>query len=155
MRFGEDIDLSLRLLSNGFRTALISGAFVYHKRRSTFGQFFKQVFNSGIARVNLHLAHPGSLKIVHLLPAFFVAGMAFILVLSAIHPLLLLIPLSYSLLVFIDSLVKNGSVGVAIYSVAAAWIQLTGYGTGFLSAAWRRLILKKREFKAFEKKFYD
>ncbi|SFK54244.1 glycosyltransferase [Proteiniphilum acetatigenes] len=155
MRFGEDIDLSLRLLKNGFRTALISDAFIYHKRRSTFGQFFKQVYNSGIARINLHLAHPGSLKIVHLLPAFFVAGMALILVLSVIHPLFLLIPLSYSLLVFIDSLIKNGSVGVALYSIAAAWIQLTGYGTGFLSAVWKRLILKKGEFKAFEKKFYD
>ncbi|RNC66571.1 glycosyltransferase family 2 protein [Proteiniphilum sp. X52] len=155
MRFGEDIDLSLRLLSNGFRTALIPGAFVYHKRRSTFGQFFKQVYNSGIARINLHLAHPGSLKTVHLLPAFFVTGMTLTLILSVIHPPFLLIPLSYSLLVFIDSLIKNGSSGVALYSIAAAWIQLTGYGTGFLSALWKRLILKKGEFKAFEKNFYD
>jgi asparagine synthetase B (glutamine-hydrolysing) len=39
--------------------------------------------------------------------------------------------------------------------LAASWIQLTGYGTGFLSAVWKRLILNKGEFKAFEKKFYD
>lgn len=155
MRFGEDIDFSLRLLENDFRTALIPGAFVYHKRRSTFRQFFKQVYNSGIARVNLHLAHPGSLKAVHLLPAFFVAGMVFILILSPFHPAFLLIPLVYSLLVFIDSLMKNRSAGVALYSVAAAWIQLAGYGTGFLSAVWKRLILRKGEFKVFEKKFYD
>lgn len=155
MRFGEDIDFSLRLQKNGFRTMLIPGAFVYHKRRSTFRQFFKQVHNSGIARINLHLSHPGSLKIVHLLPALFVVGMTLSLVLSLHYPAFLLIPLCYSLLLFIDSLIKNRSTGVALYSIAAAWIQLTGYGTGFLSAVWKRLILKKGEYTTFEKKFYD
>lgn len=155
MRFGEDIDLSLRLQKHNFQVALIPDAFVYHKRRSTFRQFFKQVYNSGIARINLHLAHPGSMKIVHLLPAAFVAGMGFCLLLSLLSPIFLFIPLFYSLLVFIDSLLKNKSLKVALYSIVSAWIQLTGYGTGFLSAAWKRLILKKGEFKAFEKKFYE
>lgn len=155
MRFGEDIDFSLRLLKNGFRTALIPGAFVYHKRRSTFGQFFKQVYNSGIARINLHLAHPGSLKAVHLLPSVFVTGIVSSLLLSLFYPVFLLIPGFYSLLVFVDSLSKNKSVRVALYSVVASWIQLTGYGTGFITAVWKRLILRKGEFKAFEKKFYD
>jgi glycosyltransferase involved in cell wall biosynthesis len=155
MRFGEDIDFSLRLSENGFRTALIPEAFVYHKRRSTFRQFFKQVYNSGIARINLHLRHPGSLKAVHLLPACFIAGMVFSFAVSPFYPLFLLIPALYSAVVFIDSLTKNRSVKVALYSIAAAWIQLTGYGTGFLSAVWKRLIMKKGEFKAFEKKFYE
>ena len=154
MRFGEDIDFSLRLLNAGYKTALITDAFVYHKRRSTFRQFFKQVYNSGIARINLHLLHPGSLKLVHTLPACFVIGMASVLILSLFYPLLLLLPLAYSLIVFIDSLLINKSISVALYSIAASWIQLIGYGTGFLSAVWRRLILKKGEFKAFEKKFY-
>lgn len=155
MRFGEDIDFSLRLLKSGYKTALISDAFVFHKRRSTFRQFFKQVYNSGIARINLHLLHPGSLKVVHTLPACFVAGMAAMLLLSLIYPLVLLIPLAYSLVVFIDSLIINKSLKVALYSIGSSWIQLTSYGTGFLSAVWKRLILKKGEFKAFEKKFYD
>lgn len=155
MRFGEDIDFSLRLLKNGFKTALIPDAYVYHKRRSTFKQFFKQVYNSGIARINLHLAHPGSLKPVHSFPALFVTGMAAIFILSPLLPHLLLIPAAYSMLLFIDSLLKNRSVKVALLSIAASWIQLTGYGAGFLSAIWKRLILKKGEFKAFEKKFYN
>lgn len=155
MRFGEDIDFSLRLSEQGFRTALIPDAFVYHKRRSTFRQFFKQVYNSGIARINLHLLHPGSLKMVHMLPALFVVGMSLTLILSIFFPPLLLIPAFYSLLVFVGSLTENRSFSVAIYSVAAAWIQLYGYGTGFLSAVWKRLILKKGAFNAFEKKFYD
>lgn len=155
MRFGEDIDFSLRLIENGFQTVLIPEALVYHKRRSNFRQFFKQVHNSGIARINLHLAHPGSLKPVHLLPAMFVAGMACLFPLACFFPALLLIPISYSTLIFFDSWVQTRSVNVAFLSIGAAWTQLAGYGTGFLWAAWKRLILKKGEFRAFEKKFYD
>lgn len=155
MRFGEDIDFILRLLDNGFQTALIPDAYVWHKRRSTFKQFFKQVHNSGIARINLHLAHPGSLRAVHALPALFVLGMSLIVILSLFHPVLLFIPVTYSMMVFLDSLMMHRSVKVAFYSIGAAWTQLTGYGTGFLSATWKRLILKRAEFKAFEKKFYD
>lgn len=155
MRFGEDIDFSLRLLKAGFQTALIPEAYVYHKRRSTFRQFFKQVHNSGIARINLHLAHPGSLKMVHALPALFVCGMTLLLILSLLRPSFLLIPLAYNLLLFADAWNQYKSTKVAMLSIAAAWIQLTGYGTGFLSAAWKRLILKKKAFSAFNKKFYD
>lgn len=155
MRFGEDIDFSLRLIKNGFSTALIPEAYVYHKRRTDFKKFFKQVYNSGIARINLHLAHPGSLKLVHLLPAAFTLVMAFFLLSAIICPYALLIPFLYSLLVFVDASVKNKSLKVGLYSIVAAWTQLFGYGTGFLSAVWNRLILKKGEFKAFEKKFYE
>jgi hypothetical protein len=77
------------------------------------------------------------------------------MILTLFYFIFLLIPLFYFLLVFIDSLIKNRSAGVAFYSIAAACIQLTGYGAGFLSAVWKRLILKKGEFRAFEKKFYD
>ena len=41
MRFGEDIDFSLRLIEGGHSTALIQEAFVYHKRRVDFRKFFK------------------------------------------------------------------------------------------------------------------
>lgn len=155
MRFGEDIDFSLRLLKAGFRTALISDAYVYHKRRSTFKQFFKQVHNSGIARINLHLAHPGSLKMVHTLPALFVAFMTTMFLLSPLRPAILIIPAIYSLTIFADSLRLHKSPKVACYSIVAAWIQMLGYGTGFLSASWHRLIRKQGEFRAFDKKFYD
>ena len=50
MKNGEDIDLTFRLWENGFETQLIEKAFVYHKRRSTIQQFFKQTFGFGTAR---------------------------------------------------------------------------------------------------------
>jgi len=155
MRFGEDIDFSLRLIENGFSTSLIPEAYVFHKRRTDFGKFFKQVFNSGIARINLHLAHPGSMKLVHMLPSAFTIVMVAILFISSSYPILLLIPFFFCLLIFIDSTIRNNSIRVGFYSIGAAWTQLTGYGIGFLSAFWNRIILKKGVFNAFEKKFYD
>jgi glycosyltransferase involved in cell wall biosynthesis len=155
MRFGEDIDFSVRLIKNGFTTTLIPEAYVYHKRRTNFRKFFKQVYNSGIARINLYLLHPQSLKPVHLLPAVFVIGMIVLLALSVFYPIFLAIPLAYCLLIFMDSTIKNRSAKVGLYSVVASWIQLVGYGTGFLSAFWNRLILKRKAANAFEENFYD
>lgn len=154
MRFGEDIDFSIRLYKTGYRVYLFPSAWVYHKRRTDWKKFFKQVYNSGIARINLHLLHPGSLKTVHLLPAFFTVGVVLCL-LGSIFNLLAIIPLLlYAILVFIDSSILNKNLKIGGLSVLAAYIQLTGYGMGFLSASWYRLILQKKEFSAFGKSFY-
>jgi hypothetical protein len=77
------------------------------------------------------------------------------LLLTVFYSIVLLVPVLYSLLVLIDSTVRNRSLKVGLYSIAAAWTQLFGYGTGFIAAVWKRLILKKGEFNAFEKKFYE
>lgn len=39
-------------------------------------------------------------------------------------------------------------------SVAAAFVQLMGYGCGFIEAWWKRSVLGRDEFQAFEKTFY-
>ena len=74
MRFGEDIDFSYRIVESGARCRLFPQAWVWHKRRTDFSKFFRQVRNSGAARINLHLLHPGSMKLVHVLPAVFTVG---------------------------------------------------------------------------------
>lgn len=155
MRFGEDIDFSIRLIENGFSTTLIPEAYVYHKRRTNFKKFFKQVYNSGIARFNLYLMHPQSLKLVHLLPSIFVVGMILLLALSFFCPVFLFIPLVYCLLIFSDSTIKNRSAKVGLFSILASWIQLAGYGIGFISAVWKRHILKKKASNAFENNLYN
>ena len=76
MRFGEDIDFSIRIFKGGYACRLFPGAWVYHKRRTDLKKFFKQVHNSGIARINLYKKYPESLKTVHLLPAAFTLGVA-------------------------------------------------------------------------------
>jgi len=154
MRFGEDIDFSIRIFKGGYACRLFPDAWVYHKRRTDFRKFFKQVHNSGIARINLYKKYPESLKLVHLLPALFTLGVAFLL-LAAPFCLYSLLPiLLYALLVCADSTVQNRSLRIGIYSVAASFIQLIGYGTGFLRAWWSRCIRGKEEFEAFRKNFY-
>lgn len=154
MRFGEDIDFSIRIFKGGYSCRLFPGAWVYHKRRTDLKKFFKQVHNSGIARINLYKKYPESLKVVHLLPAVFTLGVAFLL-LGSLFCLYSLLPiLLYAVLVCIDSSLQNHSLRIGIYSIAAAFIQLTGYGTGFWRAWWQRCVLGRDTFEAFKKNFY-
>lgn len=143
MRFGEDIDFSIRIFESGASCRLFPEAFVWHKRRTDFRKFFRQVHNSGIARINLEKRHPGTLKLVHLLPAAF-----------TVSCMTIVIPIFYSLVIFCDSTLRNRSLHIGILSVPAAFIQLTGYGTGFIRAWWRRCVLGKPEFEAYRKTFY-
>ena len=184
MRFGEDIDFSYRIVEAGHKTRLFPEAWVWHKRRTDFRKFFRQVYNSGIARINLTKRHPGTLKLVHLLPTVFTLGVigclmlfglgaamycygewldaynlrptdnmhqgvGFVFCILALLPLLL-----YSSIIFIDSTIRNKSLWVGLLSIHAAFVQLTGYGLGFIEAWWKRCILKQDEFTAFEKTFY-
>ncbi len=155
MRFGEDIDMSIRILKNNFKTQLIKDAFVYHKRRTSIKQFFKQVYNSGIARINLYKKYPESLKLVHTFPSFFVIGIIFILISSVIFPVLLFFILLHIFSVFIDSSIKNKSIVIGFLSILTSYIQFFGYGFGFIIAFFKRVVFKKKEFDAFNKTFYN
>ena len=173
MRFGEDIDFSIRIFKAGCKCRLFPEAWVWHKRRTDMRKFFRQVYNSGIARVNLYKKYPESLKLVPLLPMVFTVGVILLflvacfgrimmvygnpadfyswyyLVVGALSPILF-----FSLLIFIDSSIRNKSLPIGFISIGAAFVQLTGYGFGFISAWWKRCILGHDEFHAFEKTFY-
>lgn len=170
MRFGEDIDFSYRIVEAGYRPQLFPEAWVWHKRRTDFRKFFRQVYNSGIARINLEKRHPGTMKFVHLLPTVFTVGVIGLILISAVGRALMhyidrdqfywmcfapWIPIIlYSLLIFFDSSIKNRSLKVGFLSIPAAFVQLMGYGLGFIESWWKRCILKQDEFQAFEKTFY-
>ena len=155
MRFGEDIDFSIRIFKAGCRCRLFPEAWVWHKRRTDFRKFWRQVYNSGIARINLYKKYPESLKIVHLLPMVFTVGVVALLLLAAMGFLWALLPLAiYVVAIFIDSTLENRSLAVGGLSVVSAFVQLLGYGCGFINAWWRRCVLRKDEFSAFEKTFY-
>lgn len=162
MRFGEDIDFSTRIFKGGYACRLFPEAWVWHKRRTDLKKFFKQVHNSGIARINLSKRHPGTLKLVHTLPAVFTLGCALLIILSIIAGVLscphwwgMLLPFAlFALITFTDATRQEHSMGVGLRAVAAAYIQLWGYGSGFWRAWWRRYVLGKGEFEAFRKNFY-
>ncbi|MBO5974222.1 MAG: glycosyltransferase [Paludibacteraceae bacterium] len=154
MRFGEDIDFSIRIFKNNYSCRLFPKSWVYHKRRTDFSKFFKQVHNSGIARINLYKRYPESLKLVHLLPTIFTLGILFLFFISSFYPAFLVLILFYGLLVFCDASTKEKSGKIGLLSIVASFVQLIGYGTGFLRGVWRRLVLKQDEFNAFEHNFY-
>ena len=162
MRFGEAIDFSTRIFKRGYRCRLFPEAWVWHKRRPDLQNLFKQVHHSGIARIHLSKRHPGTLKLVHLLPAVFTLGCALLLVLAAVaaalgcpHWWVMLLPLVlFALIIMADASRQERSVGVGLRAIAAAYVQLTGYGTGFLRSWWQRCVRGKGEFEAFKKNFY-
>ena len=139
--FSEDIDMSKRIAAAGFRTTLLTDAFVYHKRRIDFAKFFRQVHIFGRSRITLHLLYPGSLKAVHTLPAIAVI-MAVALTAPAIFvsPWFLLPVGIYLLAIACSAAIKEHSAKVGILAVPAACIQIVGYGTGFIRA-WVDMIL--------------
>ena len=154
MRFGEDIDFSYRIVDAGHMPRLFPDAWVWHKRRTDFRKFFRQVYNSGIARINLEKRHPGTMKLVHLLPTVFTLGVIGLLLITLLFPLACVPIILYSLIICIDSSIKNKSLWVGMLSIPAAFVQLMGYGFGFIESWWKRCVLKQSEFTAFEKNFY-
>ena len=139
MRYGEDIDFSIRIFEGGYKCCYFPEAWVYHKRRTSFGQFFRQVNHSGHARIDLYRRYPNSLKAVHCLPAAFTIGLIGIILSSVLCGKILYLLLFYACVILIDSWIKNRHFIVALLSVSASFVQLTGYGTGFIAEVWRYL----------------
>jgi glycosyltransferase involved in cell wall biosynthesis len=135
-RFAEDIEFSIRMKKAGFHVGLIPEAYVYHKRRTNFSQFYNQVFNFGRGRALVGKVHPEEIKITHWFPSIFVLGTGLMLLLPFIDITLFAIAfggwLFYLAAIFLHSLVENKNLLVAILSVPAALLQLGGYGAGFL-----------------------
>jgi len=155
MRFGEDIDLSIRLHKANFTSCLIKKAGVFHKRRTNLRQFFKQVLNSGIARYNLFRLHPSSLKLVHLLPAFYIIGLIAIVLLSVfVHQYILYPWLLFMAILSIHALITTKRAYITLLIIITSQVQLFAYGIGFYYAVFQGWILKKKVSKTFSKNLY-
>lgn len=137
-RFAEDIELSIRIRKACFSSWLIPGAFVYHKRRTSLGEFFRQVKNFGKGRVEVSRSHPGTLKLTHWLPFLFTAVWMIGLTVGLVFKPLLYLTISvygiYFFMLFTGSLIQTGSFLTSILSIPSALIQLTGYAWGFFQA---------------------
>ena len=91
---------------------------------------------------------------VHLLPALFTLGCLALLVGALVCPWAPL-PLGiYALLIGIDASLTNRSPRIGALAIIASFIQLLGYGSGFLAAFWQRVVRGKDEYSAFQKTFY-
>jgi len=137
-RMGEDIEFSIRCISLGFISGLIEEAFIYHKRRTSFKQFYKQLHFFGRARINIGRFFPNELKWVHYFPLMYLLGTAFTLILLSFYTqeqftkAIASFWLLYNLLIIIGAFIQYKSIKIATLAFIAANIQLCAYGLGFL-----------------------
>lgn len=149
--FSEDIDMSMRIRRAGFAMRLIRPAAVYHKRRVDLRKFARQVYVFGMSRITLKLLYPGSLKAVHCLPALFLLGSVALVVLAvAVSPRFLLPFALLAALIFVVALIQTRSLKIALLAIAASYVQLWGYGAGFLKAFFQKIILRRGRNEAEE-----
>jgi GT2 family glycosyltransferase len=152
---GEDPDLSQRIKKEGYDTAFIPNAFVYHKRRISWRKFFLQVYKFGLVRPILISWHPNSNRITFWFPTFFL-----IMVLASlagavlIHWMVILPLMLYLFIILVDSTFQNKSLKIGLMSVVAVFIQFFGYGAGFLKSTVLIGWLKKQPEKQFPQLFF-
>ncbi|MBN2213046.1 MAG: glycosyltransferase [Bacteroidales bacterium] len=151
MKVAEDIDLSMRFYKAGFKTALIPGAYVYHKRKTSLYKFLVQMFMYGKARTDLFLRHREALKITYLVPLFFLiyllAGITAVFFSKMLFTLFLATLLLYALAVFTDASFRNRNPVAGILSVFAAYGFLVCYGAGLIYNIFRRIVFGKKEIE--------
>ena len=140
-RCGEDVELSIRIIAAGYKSALIPEAFVYHKRRTTLQKFYKQVFRFGAARINLFKKHPAQLKLAHVFPfAFLAFAVLSIIGLFLGFPWLFYVLMLYAALIYADAMAQAQKIKIALLSVVCVFTMHFGYGYGFLQNALSRLV---------------
>ena len=147
LKVSEDIDLSIRMYKKGYKVCLIPEAYVYHKRRTNFKQFFRQVFRFGAGRINIGTLYKGELKLTHMIPAAFLIYLLLIPASYFIYNYLFLGMIiflaSYLITLFFESLFTNRNLKVAFLSIISVFVQFAGYGSGFLINFWRVKIRRK------------
>jgi len=158
LRHGQDIEFSNRILSTGKPIIKVENAIVYHKRRISIKKFFKQVFNWGIARINLYKIDFKMLEFIHFLPAIGTLFSLFIIIFSFIFPNIFL-PILFTVLVILivmslHAVIKYKDVKVFPFIPIIIITQIWGYGIGFIFAFIKRIIFNKNEFTGFVKKYY-
>lgn len=152
---GEDPDLTIRIWNKGYRTKLISEAFVYHKRRIDWNKFYIQVNKFGMVRPILNKWHPETQKITYWFPTVFCIGFFISLLLALIgFKIPWFMYSTYFLVLFIDALIKTRSLKVSVLALLATVIQFFGYGYGFLKSTLYINFSNKKPEEIFPKLFF-
>lgn len=146
LKVSEDIDLSMRLRKKGFQSGLIENAYVFHKRRSTFYKFFRQVLSFGSGRIDLQKRHGDALKPVHLLPSLFVLFIIGGIIASLFSKLIFVVwaasLIMYFIAIFLDASIQYRNPIIGFMSMYASLVMLAGYGLGMLKAIFMRFVFK-------------
>ncbi|SVA50054.1 uncharacterized protein METZ01_LOCUS102908 [marine metagenome] len=158
LRHGQDIELSHRIHKSGARVKFMKNAIVYHRRRTTLKRFFRQVFNWGVARINLGKIDIAMLEPIHFIPS--VVILITIMITTGaffnwqVYLPVLAIEIGLLLLACLIGGIKNRSILVSVILIMVIPLQIIGYGLGFLIAFISRFIFNRGEFTGFTKKYY-
>lgn len=158
LRHGQDIEFSNRMRLSGANIKFIIGAIVYHRRRTTLKQFFKQVFNWGVARINLGKIDKNMLEFIHFIPSLAVIIFSIISIVFFISD----IPGYFSLVIFLPLIclsifgaIKRKDIRIFHLLIIVIPAQIFGYGLGFIFNFINRFIFKRDSWTGFIKKYYD
>jgi len=161
LRHGQDIEFSHRIIKSGATVAFVENAPVFHKRRTNLRRFYKQVFNWGVARINLYKIEKGMLEPLHAAPALATLFVIAFLLLPFIFDELLTLfywgifaGLLILLFSMIDSIRLYKSIRPALWLPLVMPAQILGYGFGFIYNFIRRVVLAKDEKPGFKKNYY-
>jgi len=161
LRHGQDIEFSNRILKSGAVVVFVEKAAVFHKRRTNIRRFYKQVFNWGVARVNLYKIDSAMLEPLHAGPAV-VTLMTILTIILAFFftPIRLILFAGLVFAIFIlsismfDAMRMYRQIKPALLLPLIMPAQIFGYGLGFIYNFTRRVIFKKKEKIGFQKSYY-
>ena len=156
LRIGEDPDLSMTLWEHNFSTRFFENIGVYHKRRTDFGKFSKQVYQFGVARPILNQRHPEFTKLTFAFPSLFLLGyfLGIFNYFMWLNGLLLGLYGLYTFVIFFHALWKTRNVSIASLAVISSYIQLFSYGFGFLKSWFLLNVFRQKPEEAFPSHFY-
>ena len=139
-------------------TIKVIDAVVFHKRRTSIWRFFKQVYNWGVARINLYKIDKGMLEPIHFFPFLGTSFILAFLICLAIWPSVLwpflVAGFGMLLLMAIHGISKYKDIRVFVFIPIVVPIQIIGYGLGFGGALIRRVLFGGREKTGFVKNYY-
>ncbi len=158
LRHGQDIEYSNRIRKAGLKIAFINNALVYHRRRTSFKQFFKQVFNWGLARINLAKLDSDMLELIHFLPtlSLFFSFLLILILLRMDFPIITIFLIFFIPLFLLSCFgsLKKKELKIIPLLLIIIPIQVIGYGTGFAIGFFRRYIFNRDEAIGFKKNYY-
>ena len=143
---------------SGSNVKLLEQAIVYHRRRTSLFKFFKQVYNSGVARINLAKRDSSMIEPIHFMPSILTIVSGLIIFLATVLPTIfapcLIILICSLIIVSIIGGFKEKTFKVVALLLLVMPFQIFGYGLGFIVAFIKRYILKQKEFSGFTRNFY-
>lgn len=133
---GQDAELDLRLLKEGYKILYTPKTKVYHFKRATIRSLFRQMYRYGIARAKMVKKHPKTLKIFHLFGLFFILGIILLIILTLLQIIPIWLILIFILIYILSSIFSSIQVTkrpiLIISSILFYFLVHFGYGIGFI-----------------------